>query len=322
METSFLNAMIGTNHIPYGLSLRLLSDQEDLWMMIFTWMLILIVVFVIGTWLVSLGASNYVAQSLTSLEDLTIGTQSLRQGDYSVRVAVPEEQELTELANGFNFLASNLQQTLQRLAESAKREEVLRRKTVENEMATLRSQLQPHFLFNSLSMIAQSMKKQPQEAETTLLDLSDLYHGILQSSEQRSHSLSAELAIVRGYLKIQKQRFGERLSFNIPSDNNISFVAVPPLSVFNLVENCIKHGIAPSRNGGFIEISTEQQGTLSRLLVRNSGVPLTQEIAFGVGLKNTLRRWQLLYGKEKAHFSLTKDQNGFTSAILELKQGK
>ena len=291
-------------------------------MMIFTWMLILIVVFVIGTWLVSLGASNYVAQSLTSLEDLTIGTQSLRQGDYSVRVAVPEEQELTELANGFNFLASNLQQTLQRLAESAKREEVLRRKTVENEMATLRSQLQPHFLFNSLSMIAQSMKKQPQEAETTLLDLSDLYHGILQSSEQRSHSLSAELAIVRGYLKIQKQRFGERLSFNIPSDNNISFVAVPPLSVFNLVENCIKHGIAPSRNGGFIEISTEQQGTLSRLLVRNSGVPLTQEIAFGVGLKNTLRRWQLLYGKEKAHFSLTKDQNGFTSAILELKQGK
>ena len=322
METSFLNDMIGTNHIPYGLSLRLLSDQEDMWMMIFTWMLILIVVFVIGTWLVSLGASNYVAQSLTSLEDLTIGTQSLRQGDYSVRVAVPEEQELTELANGFNFLASNLQQTLQRLAESAKREEVLRRKTVENEMATLRSQLQPHFLFNSLSMIAQSMKKQPQEAETTLLDLSDLYHGILQSSEHRSHSLSAELAIVRGYLKIQKQRFGERLSFNIPSDNNISFVAVPPLSVFNLVENCIKHGIAPSRNGGFIEISTEQQGTLSRLLVRNSGVPLTQEIAFGVGLKNTLRRWQLLYGKEKAHFSLTKDQNGFTSAILELKQGK
>lgn len=108
------------------------------------------------------------------------------------------------------------------------------------EMKLLSSKVNPHFLFNTLNMILNLLKK-PEVAEEAILNLSDLLRHNLEYSEKDSISIKDEIENVRKYLEIQKLRFGEKLNFQINIDAEFN---VPPLIIQPLIENCIKHNIS------------------------------------------------------------------------------
>src|SRR5699024_9803219 len=139
-----------------------------------------------------------------------------------------------------------------RTIESRKRLRIKERQTAElkelsrqQEIATLKAQLNPHFLFNTLNSINASVTKDPEGTREMISKLSDILRYSLESFEKEQVSLSEELNFVKTYLALEKHRLGSRLKIEFNIDNNLQNVPIPPMIFQPLVENAVKHGIAP-----------------------------------------------------------------------------
>lgn len=299
----------------YGFSLKIHSSPKNVGQPALAGLIITALLFALGAAGLLIWMRRAVSHALTPLQELVQGTTSLAEGDFSVRVPLPREEELSAIAERFNTLASTLSQTMADLAESARREEELLRRGLEAEVEHLRSQLQPHFLFNSLSMVAQAIGENPPRAFDMAIALADLYRAILRTSDRVSHSLREELELVEAYLRIQKMRFEERLVYVIPEITSEFDLQVPCLALQNLVENAVRHGIAPVRHGGTIRFSVHSEQGWVRIEIRNDGLPFPQSPVEGTGLRNTRRRWTLLHGSD-ATLDVGTDVSGETIAVL------
>jgi len=122
------------------------------------------------------------------------------------------------------------------------------------ELKTLRNNLNPHFLFNSLNVIKNLIGESPEKAREALLSLSTLLRGSLRATEHESISLREEMQIIRDYLALQKLRFEERLQIDVRVDPDCESIRVPPLIPHQLVENAIKHGVEPLLEGGLLTV--------------------------------------------------------------------
>src|SRR5690606_5494444 len=116
----------------------------------------------------------------------------------------------------------------------------------------LKHQLQPHFLFNSLNSLSELIDSDREAANRMTQRLADLYRGILSSAKRTTAPLSSELALVRDYLELEQVRFGERLQFRLSAPESAQRIHVPTLVLQTLVENGVKHGVAPAGRGGGI----------------------------------------------------------------------
>jgi hypothetical protein len=174
----------------------------------------------------------------------------------------------------------------------------LRAEAAEARYHALENQMRPHFLFNALNSLAELIESGREDAAETTYKLSDLYRRILANSGMKTARLDFEIEIVRSYLELEQLRFGSRLSFDIKEPENSDEIFLPSLTLQTLVENAVKHGIAPSIEGGRIEIAISQQSDkLYRLSVTNTGTPYQPQVAAnGTGLANTRARLNLLYG--------------------------
>lgn len=181
-----------------------------------------------------------------------------------------------------------------RVIESARLESRL----AEARLQTLKSQLDPHFLFNTLNAVTALIRKKPDAAETMLARLGDLLRLSLDSSDSNEVALRDELAFIEPYLDIQRLRLGDRLSVRIDVDPDALDAMVPTLMLLTLVENAIRHGIEPRTQAGKIEIRAARDGNLLLLEVRDDGVGFAHGSANGkgVGLANTRARLAYLYG--------------------------
>ncbi len=179
----------------------------------------------------------------------------------------------------------------------------------------LETQMRPHFLFNALNNLAELIEAKQENAADVALTLSDLYRKILANSKTKTAPLESELEITRAYLELEQLRFGSRLQFTIATPNDTSNIFLPSLSLQTLVENAVKHGIAPSVAGGQIEICVEQRAPQRfQLRVTNSGAAFAKnDNGSGTGLANTRERLQLLYGTQH-QFQLGTDDAGRTCA--------
>ncbi|AGA32240.1 signal transduction histidine kinase, LytS [Thioalkalivibrio nitratireducens DSM 14787] len=123
---------------------------------------------------------------------------------------------------------------------------------------TLRARVRPHFLFNSMNTIASLCRTDPGRAEQVTLDLADLFRATFATGAR--HTLGEELDLVRAYLAIEQTRFGDRLQldWNVPDDPALDHVQVPALILQPLAENAIQHGVAPSPEGGRVEVRLER----------------------------------------------------------------
>ena len=171
----------------------------------------------------------------------------------------------------------------------------------EAELSALRAQLNPHFLFNTLTTIGQLIQEAPPRALDTLYKLTGLLRAVLKRSDGGFVTLGEEVEIVRTYLAIEGARFEERLAVTIDVPESLAELPVPPLVLQPLAENAVKHGIAPLRAGGRVLVKAAIEGETLVLTVTDSGaaVPaaeLERRRGAGIGLSNLERRLERYYG--------------------------
>jgi LytS/YehU family sensor histidine kinase len=172
----------------------------------------------------------------------------------------------------------------------------------QSQLEALRSQLNPHFLFNALHSMAELVHADPKLAEQLLVRLGELLRQVLQSSNQQEVPLAAELEFIRGYVEIEQMRLGERLRVNWDIDASLAQARVPSLVLQPLVENAVQHGIAAAAGPGTLGISARRDGGFLQLEVRDSGPGPARSSAQrgqGIGLANTRARLQRLYGERQ-----------------------
>jgi two-component system LytT family sensor kinase len=189
------------------------------------------------------------------------------------------------------------------------REQEMMKLATEAELRALRAQINPHFLFNALTTIGYLIQTAPGRALDTLLRLTSLLRGVLRS-EGESTTLGRELEIVESYLDIERARFEERLRVHIEVPDVLRQIAVPPLLLQPLVENAVKHGIAPSQLGGQVTVraclggmgsDADSDANYLSLSVEDTGIGATERTLqlgreTGVGLRNIERRLAGQYG--------------------------
>lgn len=181
-----------------------------------------------------------------------------------------------------------------RSRQAALRYEVLAR---ESELKALRSQIDPHFLYNSLNAVASLCGSRPQDARRMSQLLADFFRRSLRLGALREIALSEEVSLVETYLAIEKIRFGERLELVTEIEPHASHAAVPSLILQPLVENSVRHGIASTLEGGAIRISARVEGASVVLKVENPTDPDRAHAAGeGVGIANVRGRLAALHG--------------------------
>lgn len=183
------------------------------------------------------------------------------------------------------------------------REEELRRLISDAELRALQSQIHPHFLFNALNALYGIIPKEARGARETVLNLADVLRYFLRTGGQ-AIPLEEELRIVRAYLAIERLRLGDKLSVEIDVEPAMASVMIPVLSIQPLVENAIRHGLAPSPSGGFLKLAARRAQGWLEVRVENTAAPAAAPTpGAGIGLDNVRQRLRLLYG-ETASLSL------------------
>jgi len=183
----------------------------------------------------------------------------------------------------------------------------------QSQLQALRSQLNPHFLFNTLNSVAELVHENPLLAERMILRLAELLRSVLQSPASLDASLADEIDFIKGYLEIEQMRLGERLRVTWEIAPEALPARVPPLILQPLVENAVRHGIAASTHGGMLSIRAACLDGFLDLQVRDNGPGLPAAPnghRAGVGLANTRSRLQRLYGARQ-QFELI-DDHGVT----------
>jgi two-component system, LytTR family, sensor kinase len=171
--------------------------------------------------------------------------------------------------------------------------------TREAELALLKAQLQPHFLFNSLNSVLSLIDTDPARAREMLVRLSALLQSTLRRIDLAQVSLDGEIELVRAYLDIEKIRFAARLDVDIDVSRDAQSAGVPPLLLQPLVENAVKHGIAPSPAGGRVRVAARVDDGRLMLEVGDSGGGMTAaQPGRGLGLELTRRRLDAAYGDD------------------------
>lgn len=178
-------------------------------------------------------------------------------------------------------------------AETARLNEQL----VTAQLAALRSQIEPHFLFNTLNAISGLIRENNNDdAVTAIAGLSDYLRQTLQFGARQQVPLGEELKFAEQYLDIQKVRFADRLRVSVAVPTSLLHASVPSLILQPIVENAVKHGIARRVHGGLIDISASSSGDTLTLRVRNDGPALFPGHPDGVGSANVRSRLKNIYG--------------------------
>jgi two-component system LytT family sensor kinase len=195
---------------------------------------------------------------------------------------------------------------------------------IEIELSNLKSQLNPHFIFNALNSIRALVDENPKKSKQAINYLSNILRNSLAADRIGLTNFEDELKIVKDYLSLESIRFEERLKteFDIHPDSN-QFL-VPPLMIQTLVENGIKHGISKLTEGGIITLQTNIINSRLQIRIRNSGQYQEYHIngikrKGGLGLKNTAQRLKLLYG-ENASFKIVNESDTFVLTEIIIPQ--
>jgi two-component sensor histidine kinase len=171
----------------------------------------------------------------------------------------------------------------------------------EAQLGTLKAQINPHFVFNTLNNIKALILEDPNKARTTLMNFSELFRYALLNTKKELISLSEEVSIIKQYLELLAIQYEERLSYRFEIDEEILDEKIPPMMLQLLVENAIKHGIALSKNGGELIIHIYPKGKIYCVDVKNTGQineRASIESRLGTGLKNIKERLKLIYGSK------------------------
>jgi hypothetical protein len=198
----------------------------------------------------------------------------------------------------------------------------LKELTARAQVRALQAQINPHFLFNTLNVLASLIHSDPPKAEMVTEELADVFRYALESTRHEWVTLDDELHFLEAYLGIEKARFDERLRFSFDVDSSLGAVKIPPMILQPLVENAVKHGISPLQEGGEVAIRAHLESERVIITVEDTGAgrrPAPQGRTTGIGLLNVRERLDHIYGPA-ASIQLQELAPNGTRAVLVLPQ--
>ncbi|MGJ7096433.1 sensor histidine kinase [Vibrio hannami] len=204
--------------------------------------------------------------------------------------------------------------------EKLKRQESEKEKAlVLSQLSQLQSQIEPHFLFNTLANILALIENDNDKAKSMLNKLTELLRANLKITRESLTTIEQEMALLNAYLGIQQIRLAERLKFHISCDEQIKLTSLPPLLVQPLVENAISHGIEPKPEGGTINVEFKQTDSCIVITVDDDGQGLSDQViaGHGIGLSNIRNRLKVLFD-DGADLSITEKESGGVTASITL----
>ncbi len=191
-----------------------------------------------------------------------------------------------------------------KLKEKEKQAAELKALAREREVAALKAQINPHFLFNTLNSINAMVTRDPEEARKMIVQLADLLRYALDSLNHMRIPLRKEVDFVKAFLDLEQKRFGERLQVDYDISAETLSVPVIPMVLQPLVENAVNHGIAPKEDGGKISLKIKPAFGRVDFDISDTGVGMNGRSSSaeskGIGLSNTDARLQKIYGSEAA----------------------
>ena len=207
-------------------------------------------------------------------------------------------------------------------SEAMIQDEKIKRLTSEKEAAEanlklLQAQIEPHFLFNTLSNVVSLLDTDPKKGKSMLIDFIQYLRASLFKIREDQTTLGQEMEMIQAYLSIFKVRMGSRLSYKIDLPKQMEGIYFPPMLIQPVVENAIKHGLEPKIEGGKILISGTEKDGVIRLEVADSGCGFKEERGFGLGLTSIRDRLQSLYG-DRGRLILEENQPHGMKATIEV----
>ncbi len=187
----------------------------------------------------------------------------------------------------------------------------------ELELKTIKSHINPHFIFNALNSIRALVDENPERARTAITSLSNILRSSMQAEKVEMVSFERELNIVKDYLALEYIRFEERLQVEYDIDEDTLEQPVPPMMLQTLAENAIKHGISKQVHGGVIRIISDFVDDRHELIIQNTGRLDSMSNSEGFGITSTQNRLNLLFGKQ-AFFELTELKGPIVQAKISL----
>ncbi|MCB0487035.1 MAG: histidine kinase [Cyclobacteriaceae bacterium] len=203
-------------------------------------------------------------------------------------------------------------------------------KNKEMQISLLKSQINPHFLFNTLNSISTLMHSSKEKARRVITQLSDIFRYALDAHSDEMVKLIHEINFIENYIKIQQVRFGDRLQFQTEIDPDCLGIDIPPMILQPLVENSVKYGIAPKEEGGTIYLTVRRSGRIIFFEVRDDGLgtkakKIMDGSSSGVGMANTDLRLKSYYGPQSG-LRIRASESGYAVSFFveekEIKTGK
>ena len=260
---------------------------------------------------------------LGPVKQLYHATEKVAEGDFSARANVRTHDEIAVLANGFNNMAENMENLIDKIKED---EGKMRRA----DLRLLQEQINPHFLYNTLDTIVWLIESnESDQAVNMVVTLSDFFRLVLSKGKEFI-SIREEEEHIRSYLEIQAMRYHDIMEYDIQIDKVLYDYQILKLTLQPLVENALYHGLKYKRAKGYIHITGEKAGNVIHLAVRDSGVGMEeeellelrqailrpcQETEKGFGLANVNERIRMYFGSE---YGLTIKSNKGKGTLVEV----
>ncbi len=183
------------------------------------------------------------------------------------------------------------------------------------ELSLLRTQLQPHFFFNTLNNLYSLTLQKSNLAAPLILQISDLMRYIVSSSQLDRVALADEVNFIRDYIAIESVRYTDKVKIETTWPENMEGVRIPPLTLFTFVENAFKHGVAEETGSGWITVNLTITDEKLRYIVKNSYPDHGDSKGAGIGLRNTKERLQIEYGNNLI-FETRKTDSSFDADLV------
>ena len=218
----------------------------------------------------------------------------------------------------FGVIAGYIFISLGKIGEEKMKRLETEKNALESELKLVQSQMEPHFLFNTLSNILGFIDRHPEKAKRMVESFTSFLRSSLFLARSDSIMLSQEMDVVRHYLEISSIRMGERLGYDFDVPDELLGLRIPPLLIQPLVENAVKHGLEPALKGGTVTVEARRGGDIVRIAVTDSGVGIKEnDHVHGIALENIRKRLDLLYA-ERGKLIIRENEPSGIRAVIEV----
>jgi nitrogen fixation/metabolism regulation signal transduction histidine kinase len=267
---------------------------------------------------------------------LTHAARELSRGRFDQRIEIESNDEISFLAKTFDRMRININNLISEIQHNAQLESELKENKLrlqESQLRSLQSQINPHFLFNTLDTLSKKAYLEGAEETSDLIaSVANLLRYNLKRLD-RSVTLREEIDVMMRYLEIQKARFTERLQFEIVVDEALLHIRIPSLTLQPIIENAVIHAVEPMEEGGTIRFRVHGDEERVHVEIADNGAGMSESVirrileehaevepeghSTGIGFSNVVRRLRLFYGEEDI-IDIRSEQGQGTTVILRL----